>query len=152
LIHVTPSDSVNAFEEFVEKRGGSLPALTVHSGIEEMLAFYESVLPTGCVNERGDMLLFQWGTYDWGNGKQFEIDITRQFIESAAEDDDAISQLHLTFKFSPDKDTAALGAGNRWCKSQSEIRAFREFIMSNPVFRATADLDPPAVSVHHEYV
>jgi hypothetical protein len=63
---MTPSASVNAFEKFVEKRGGSLPALTVRSGIQEMLAFYESVLPTGCVNERGDMLLFQWGTYDWG--------------------------------------------------------------------------------------
>ena len=63
---MTPPASLNAFEKFVEKRGVSLLALTVRSGIEEMLAFYESVLPTGCVNESGDMLLFQWGTYDWG--------------------------------------------------------------------------------------
>ena len=26
------------------------------------------------------MLLYQWGTYDWGEGKYFQIDITRQFI------------------------------------------------------------------------
>jgi hypothetical protein len=50
---MTPSDSVNAFEEFVAKRGGSLPALTVRSGIEAMLSFYESVLPTGCATESG---------------------------------------------------------------------------------------------------
>ncbi len=98
------------------------------------------------------MLLFQWGTYNWGDGTQFEIDITRLFIESAAEDDDAISQLQLTFKFPPGKDTAALGDGNHWCNSQSETQQFREFIFSNRAFLAKADWDPPGVSVHHEYV
>ncbi len=69
--HMTPSTSVNAFEEFVENRGGALPALTVRKGVAEMLSFYESVSPTGCTNENGDMLLFQWGTYNWGDGTQF---------------------------------------------------------------------------------
>jgi len=111
LGHMTPSTSVNAFEEFVENRGGALPALTVRTGVAEMLSFYESVSPTGCTNEDGDMLLFQWGTYNWGDGTQFEINITRQFIESAAEDDDAISQLQLTFKFPPDKIPLRLAMG-----------------------------------------
>ena len=149
---MTPSTSVNAFEEFVENRGNSFPELTVRTGVAEMLSFYESVSPVGRTNERSDMLLFQWGTYDWGDGTQFEINITRQFIESAGEEDDAISQLQLTFKFRPDKETAALGNGNRWCNSQSEIQPFREFIFSNQAFLAKADLDPPGVSVQHEYV
>ncbi|SRR5216683_5560317 len=110
---MTPSTSVNTFEEFVENHGGSFPELTVRTGVAEMLSFYVSVLPTGCTGENGDTLLFQWGTYDWGDGTQFVINITCQFIESAAEDDDAISQLQLTFKFPPDKDTAVLGDGNR---------------------------------------
>jgi hypothetical protein len=149
---MTPSTSVDAFEGFVENRGGALPALTVRTGVAEMLAFYESVSPIGCTNEKGDMLLFQWGTYNWGDGTQFEINIKRQFIESAAEDDDAMSQLQLTFKFPPDKDTTALGNGNRWCYAQSEIRQFREFIFANRAFLAKVDGDPPGVSVHHEYV
>ena len=149
---MTPSTSVNTFEEFVENRGGSFPELTVRSGVAEMLAFYESVLPTGCTDENGDMLLFQWGTYNWGDGTQFEINITRQFIESAAEDDDAISQLQLTFKFPSGKDADELGSGNRWCNSQSEIRRFRDFIFSNGAFLAKADLNPPGFFVHHEYV
>ncbi len=33
----------------------------------------------------GDMLLFQWGINDWGNGPALEINITRQLI---ATDDD----------------------------------------------------------------
>ncbi len=136
----------------MEGRGGALPDLTARTGVAEMLAFYETVLPIGCASQNGDMLLFQWGTYDWGDGKQFEINLTRQFIESAAEDDDAISQLQLVFRFAPDKDRYALGAGNRWCNSQSDIDTFREFILSNPVFRAEADSNPPSVSLHHEYV
>ena len=108
-----PSTSVNAFEEFVENSGGSLPELTVRAGLAEMLSFYEFVSPGGCTIENGDMLLYQWGTNDWGDGTQFEIKITRQFIELDAEDDDAISQLQLTFKFPPDKTTTAIGGGNR---------------------------------------
>jgi hypothetical protein len=149
---MTPSTSVNAFEDFLGSRGGALPDLTVRTGVAEMLAFYETVLPIGCASQNGDMLLFQWGTYDWGDGKQFEIDLTRQFIESAAEDDDAISQLQLVFRFAPDKDRYALGAGNRWSNSQSDIDRFREFILSNPVFRTEADSNPPSVSLRHEYV
>lgn len=136
---MTPSTSVFAFEEFVEDRGGALPTLTVRAGIAEMLAFYESVFPSGCANDSGDMLLFQWGTYNWGDGTQFEINIIRQFVESAAEGDDAISQLQLSFKFPPNKDTAVLGDGNRWCKSQSEAQQFREFIYSSRVFLANAE-------------
>jgi hypothetical protein len=124
----------------------------VRAGLAEMLSFYESVSPVGGTIENGDMLFYQWGTYDWSDGTQFEINITRQFIESGAEHDDAISQLQLTFKFTPEKDTAALGEGNRWCNSQSEIRPFREFIFSNRASLAKADLDPPGVSVHHAYV
>jgi len=152
--HMRPSASVSVFEQFVENRGGSLPDLRLRAGGAEMLAFYETILPTGCSNQNGDMLLFQWGTYDWGdgNGKCFEVNITRQFIESAQADDDAISQLQLTFKFPPIKETTVLGSGNRWCKSRAEIDAFREFIYSIPAFRAKADSDAPDISLHHEYV
>lgn len=32
------------------------------------------------------MLLFQWGTYDWGHGPHFEVDLTRELIRHGAED------------------------------------------------------------------
>jgi hypothetical protein len=149
---MTPSTSVNAFEEFIENHGCSFPELTVRVGVAEMLSFYESIAPTGCANENGDMLLFQWGTYDWSDGANFEINITRQFIESAADDDDAISQLQLTFRFLPDNDTASLSDGNCWCNSQSKLQPFREFIFSNEAFLAKADAESAGVSVHHEFV
>jgi len=147
-----PSTSVSDFEEFVEDRGGFLPDLRLRSGIGEMLAFYDTVLPTGCGSESGDMLLFQWGTHDWAEGKRFEVNITRQFIESAEADDDAISQLQLTFKFLPTTDTDLFGTGHRWCRSRPDLDGFREFIHSTPAFQAKADLDPPDVYLRHDYV
>ena len=118
---MTPATSVHAFDQYVENSGLGLTSLTVRAGINAMLSFYEAVAPMGCIEEYGDMLLFQWGTYDKGDCPLFTINITRQFIESAEIDDDAISQLQLTFEFPPDEEDAGFGAGNRWCRSQSEF-------------------------------
>lgn len=149
---MVPSNSVDAFETFVEGVGGSLPELTVRQGVARMLEFFELVPVEACVDDQGDMLLFQWGTYDWGDGKHFSINITRQFIESKMEGDDAISQLQLTFKFPPTKESATLGSASRWCKGKADIEDFRRFVFSSKAFAFEADTDPPNVSVHHEYV
>lgn len=95
-----PAESVTAFQDFTASKGIDLNASTPREGIEAMLEFRAQA---ACVACSDDMLLYQWGsydwgTYDWGNGKYFELDITRQFIEAELEDDDAISQLSLTYK------------------------------------------------------
>jgi hypothetical protein len=33
------------------------------------------------------MLLFQWGTYDWGTGEHFGFNLTRQLIGEGRVDD-----------------------------------------------------------------
>lgn len=60
--------------------------------------------------------------------------------------------MQVTFKFPPDNDTAALGNGNGWCNSQTEIQQFREYIFSNRAFLAKGDWDPPGISVRYEYI
>jgi hypothetical protein len=97
------------------------------------------------------MLLFQWGTFDWGEGPRFELDITRQFIEDDEQDDDAISQLCLTFRFEPTAERDALGDGNRWCDGLAEIAGFRQFAMSSAAFLALAD-ERADVKISHSYV
>jgi hypothetical protein len=90
----------------------NLSSSTARNGLAQMLAFYASVPATGCGGPDGDMLLFQWGTYDWGKGRHFELNITRQFIEQGLEDDDAISQLSLTYRFTPNPELDALADSN----------------------------------------
>jgi len=147
-----PAESVSAFESFAEANEVSLIAITPSEGFTQMFAFYEAVAAEGCTAPSCDMLLFQWGTYDWGEGKNYEVNITRQFIEDGTEDDPTISQLQLTFSFPPTLATSTLGEGNRWCEGHAHIAAFRSFVLSSLAFQSIADQDPPGVSLRHSYV
>jgi hypothetical protein len=143
---VKPGDSVKVFEAFVTEKGIDLHASTARAGIQSMLEFRASVACAACSE---DLLLYQWGTYDWGDGRYFEINITRQFIESGLEDDDAISQLSLTYKYKPSQELDFLGVGNRWEDGPGN---FRQFIFGSASFNALADAAPDHVEIDHSYV
>ncbi len=93
-----------------------------------MLDFYRDERVEDCrIEDDGDMLLYQWGTYDWGQGRWFDLNITRQFIPQGGEDDD-IFQLSVTAKYSPAPDLDELCSGNKWCGSPDEFPQFEEFV------------------------
>lgn len=141
-----PNESVKAFEDFANARGLDLRASTPREGIETMLAFRAATACPGCSD---DMLLYQWGSYDWGAGKYYEINITRQFVESELEDDDAISQLSLTYMYKPSPELLALGISNCW---EDGAPDFPQFIFKSPAFTAVADAKPDQLELFHEYV
>ena len=117
-----------------------------------MFAFYKSVPPDGCEPDDGDMLLFQWGTYDWGKGENFEIGITRQFIELGQEDDEAISQLSLVYRYEPAEELKNIPAGNRWCDGPSEFDLVREFALSSQQLASVESRVVRWASIAHSYM
>jgi hypothetical protein len=147
-----PQNSVKAFTDFAAERGVTVSESTPRLGIELMFAFYQSVTPDGCEPNDGDMLLFQWGTYDWGTGENFEIGITRQFIELAEEDDEAISQLSLVYRFEPTDELKSIPAGDRWCDGPSEFDLLREFALSSPQVASVESRVVRSVSIAHSYM
>ncbi|MBL8524152.1 MAG: hypothetical protein JNN20_10715 [Betaproteobacteria bacterium] len=149
---MAPSESISVFSSFAKANGVNISGCTPREGLEQMFLFYQSVAPKGCDQPNGDMLLFQWGTYDWGAGKHFELNITRQFIEQAFDDDDAISQLSLTFKFAPTLDLVSIGDGNRWCDGPTEFELVRGFAFSSSAFIVVADHNAHVVELTHCYV
>lgn len=107
------------------------PSLEV--GLSAMIEFYSTARADGCdPGADQDMLLFQWGTYDWGDGEWFEIELARQVMIPDEEDDDAIWQLHLTYRYPPSRELALLGSGNRWCPSPDETANFERFVLNAP--------------------
>jgi hypothetical protein len=63
----------------------------------------------------GDGILAQYGTYDWGDGEQFELDMTRQFSFSDEDGEYShMAQLQCTFQFEPSDALRALGEANLW--------------------------------------
>jgi hypothetical protein len=88
----------------------------------------------GCaVESDSDMLLFQWGTYDWGRGPAFEVDFTRQFITN--DEEIATWQLSLTFRFAPDDKAIACGEGNRWCYAPADLEPFEQFVRDSQAMK-----------------
>ncbi len=131
-------DAKREFERYATARGTAIASMTPRAAVEEMLAFYRAVRAEDCdIESSGDMLLFQWGTYDWGAGPWFEFDITRQLSRSGEDED--IWQLHITFRFDPTDELRSLGAGNRWCQSIDGLVTFSEFVRSTRVFQDLAD-------------
>ena len=63
-----------------------------------LILFQEIKMKDIAIDDNADTLLFQYGTYDWGNGKFFEFDITRQFIKPY---ENKPYQLSMTFYFEP---------------------------------------------------
>jgi hypothetical protein len=118
----------------------------VRDGIEAMLEFYRTERADDCsLDDDGDMLLFQWGTYDWGQGPEFELDITRQLIRGDGEDDD-IWQLSLTFFFPRN----AIASGDRWCHSPDKTDDFASFVRSHDAYATVAQAAPVRVELDFE--
>lgn len=84
-------------------------------------------------NTYSDMLLYQYGTYNWGDefGDHFSFDITRQFINPT---DDEPYQLNLTliFESEPFKE---LDDYNCWSSDFDNIESFAAHIKDTDGFR-----------------
>jgi hypothetical protein len=133
-------DAQPAFERFLAARDLRCEALTIPVGMDAMLAFYSDVRASFVdLDGDGDMLLFQFGTYDLGRGRHFRFDLTRQLRWTDDEDDDRIYQLHLTFLLTPTPASDALGRGNRWCRSPERRDDLRAFIVASPAYAAACD-------------
>lgn len=149
---MTPEASLEAFKVFAASRGTDLRNGALSNVMDTVLQFYTDCRATDLVSEDGDMLLFQYGCYDFGEGEWFEFDITRQFISALAEDDDALSQLHVTFRFAPDDELRMLKPFNQWCHSIQELKGFREAIFSGPAFALVHSRQPAGIDVLWEQV
>lgn len=145
---MTPDTSAAAFESFLAQRGIQMSSMDIPQLVESALSFYETVKAAGLAEGSGtDMVLFQWGVYNWGRGEHFEFDITRQFVSADGEDDDAISQLRCTAYFEPLPALRALTQSNRWCESLADLPAFSVFIRDSAAYRSVQTLKPLKVSV-----
>jgi hypothetical protein len=104
-----PENARQEFEKFLRGKGLHQRDLTLADGCEAVFDFYRDLRPRGRVFKQrkdADMLLFQWGTYDWGTGEHFSFNLTRQLIGEGPVDD-AMRQLGLTFEFQPDNELRA---------------------------------------------
>jgi hypothetical protein len=136
-----PQNARQEFEKVLSGRGLRERDLSLAEGCGALFYFYRDNRPQGPVfeqHEEDGILLFQWGTYDWGTGEHFAFNLTRQLIVGDGEDDD-IWQLSLTFEFEPDNELRALSGGNKWCGSLPELPEFREYVHRSAAFTTCSE-------------
>lgn len=148
---MAPEDAQTEFTNRLRTRDIELPRVGVDAGFSEAFAFYRDIRATGCHKDLdGDMLLFQWGTFDWGKGRYFNLDLTRQFILEGTEDDEGIFQLAFTFLYTPSPTLEALKDGNRWCRSPADLPEFQRYVTSSGAYRAALEQVPAKVQLSYE--
>ena len=127
-------DALDNFKSFAEKRGKEVSQLKPGEAVDLIIDFYKEIRADECdLDGQSDMLLFQWGVYNWGDGEYFEYSIIRQFIlpaiaeENNIRGEDSIWHLSLTFRFLPSETMKELKAGNKWCSSIKELYQFKQY-------------------------
>jgi hypothetical protein len=147
------SDAQTIFEQRLTEANTRVENVSVADGFDLMFAFYREERADDCPQDAdGDMLLYEWGTYDWGQGEFFEIGLTRQFILDGTSDDENIWQLSLRFKFKPDDALRQVGSGERWCDSpqKDHVDELELFVSNSSPFRTVANRRAASVELTYQ--
>ena len=82
-------------------------------------------LPGTDLNADGDMLLYQWGVMDWGDGLFAIIDLTRQIQVAAASPtgDPSVWQIGCRFRYPPPL-LNGIKNGSCWCPHPRQLTDF----------------------------
>jgi hypothetical protein len=89
-----------------------------------------------------DVLFFQYGCYDWGKGRFFEIDFTRQYYKVFSEDgDNEVIQQQFKFYFDPAFFDAVQGY-NVWSHNCDDLFGFESKITGSEGYLAALNREP----------
>jgi hypothetical protein len=94
-------------------------------------------------DEDGDMLLFQYGTHDWGNGKFFELNVTRQFIKL---NEDEPYQLSMTLFF----ESIECKSYNCWSNDFDDLGKWIENIKGTEGYKLGKNLQSKKFEINFE--
>lgn len=144
------SDVERQFRQRTSELGLDLSEHHPREGMDALLSFYREVRAADVsVDDDGDMLLFQWGTYDRGDGEYFELNLTRQLTTEEGGDENTW-QLSLTYRFEPTDDMDDIEVGHQWCQHPEELDDFVEDIFSSEPFNAVEELEADDIELSLE--
>jgi len=123
--------------EHLERRAANhridLTSLDGPAAVDLILGWFEEERADDAVplEEDGDGILFQWGTYKFAGSATFQYDVTRQFtLEDDGERE--LWQLSLRLQFAPTPESAALGENYHWCFDPTHVPELRQAIELSP--------------------
>jgi hypothetical protein len=135
------------FKRIAEQQTPKDLTLTPENALDLMIEFYHSAHVKGVDSDipDNDMILFQYGTYDWqdGNGRRFSLDFTRQFI---LETEDEPYQLSLILYYSSDT-IGDMESYSRWSIIDPSISDWATEIRSTMGFKMVSSITPKSFNI-----
>ena len=148
---IKPENSIKEFNQLLKKSKISYNEISVENLIQQQIMFYkEKRVKKVSYENDGDMILVQWGIYDWGAGKYFEFDIARQYIEIDKDGDDAISQFHTTLYFDNEAFNE-IKPGNKWFNSIENVGEIENYILQQDFYKILITKTPLKREINWEY-
>lgn len=146
----TPAQSEGAFRSFMRRKGLEFEDAPVRDVLLAVVQFYAEQRFAGLADDPDtDMLLFEYGCYDWGVGEAFQLALTRQFYSLG---DNPISQLTVVFFYRPDHALRTLDAHHLWCAHPRELEAFRAEVFDSAATRDALNRTDQRREVYWEVV
>lgn len=142
------AEAPDILNRLIETRVGNTSNLDALVAVDVMANWYAADRAADALPliDDGDMLLFEWGTHDWGNGPSFQYKLTRQFIAADEDDDDAaIWQISVILHFPSGNGPGE--SGQQWCFQPGEVDALRQFVEGSGATAAVRRLSPTRVEV-----
>ena len=136
---IKPSES----KKYLKKELGTIRS--PQDALDRFLSFFlKYKIKAQPEHEEEDMLLYQYGTYDWtGKGGMYEFNLTRQF---EIPNDEEFLQLSLTLLYRPDM-IGEIEADNSWSTDFENLEAWTTHIKSTPGFKIVDGIPPYKVEI-----
>jgi hypothetical protein len=146
---VQSEGALESLERRAAVRGIDLESLSADTAVDLVLGWFrdDRVDDARPLDQDGDGILFQWGTYDFFNdGPTFQYDLTRQMALSEGAE---VRLLHLsvTLHYTATPGTTALGSGEEWCFSPESIPQLRRVIELSPATAYASTRRPTKVTL-----
>ena len=144
------TQSETALRRFAKARGVDLEALDADSLVSLMTAWFVQERPSDALETEGDGLLFEWGTFDFGQ-RSFSYGITRQ-ITTVEDDESETWQLQVTLHYPPDVESVPQGNGSYWCFDPDELPSFEQAVATSAATPFATSRRPDRVEVTLDHV
>lgn len=140
----------SSFKNYLKDRRVKEKDITLESLMDLVLAYFQEVqFESADIENDGDMMLFEYGTYDWGQGKFFQIGLTRQLIEMHEDDEeqeDHMYQLRVTLFYNP-TEFETVGDFNKWSSTCSSLNDFKDVIINSAGYQAALNRNPVRLEI-----
>lgn len=134
---------LESFTNYLQEKGLSESSLSLDLFPQIFIEYFQEIKFEEVEEENdGDMILFQYGIYNWGKGRVFELNFTRQFCEVFPEvEAHQIFQLGVTFYYNSESFTE-LTSLTKWSNEFESMREFENVITHSDGFKSAIKTNP----------